>query len=160
MYRKKIIWGFFLYLLIFFFFFFLIFLICFYSHFPGYAKYRNIFSFRQARFLWYAESGTDICYPVPGLANLYFEVFPASSEVRLAICDVRLQMEESARIEDFMRVYEARFLLQAQLIRAYSNMPESIRSRHWANLYYEVQADTVFNHIMLPTNGRRRPRPY
>ncbi|EFX69287.1 hypothetical protein DAPPUDRAFT_113794 [Daphnia pulex] len=86
-----------------------------YNRYPGYAKYRNVFSFRRARFLWYAESGTDICYPVPGLGNLYLETFSAPSEVRLSIRDVRWQMEESARIEDFMRVYEARHLLTAQL---------------------------------------------
>ncbi|EFX65996.1 hypothetical protein DAPPUDRAFT_332619 [Daphnia pulex] len=60
-----------------------------YGRYPGYAKYRDIFSFRQARFLWYAESGTDICYPVPVLGNLYIEIFAAPSEDRLSIRDVR-----------------------------------------------------------------------
>ncbi|EFX65601.1 hypothetical protein DAPPUDRAFT_117134 [Daphnia pulex] len=108
------------------------------------------------------ESGTDICYPVPGLGNLYFENFSAPSEVRLSIRDVRWQMEESARIEDFMRVYEARHLLTAQLIRHYGMMVEPYQSRHRANLYYEIQAETVFEDLLLllPTNGRRRPRPY
>ncbi len=109
--------------------------------------------------MWYAESGTDICYPGPGLGHLYYETFAASAAVRLSIRDVRLQVEETARIEDFMRVYEARFLLQAQLIRAYSNMPESIQRRHRANLYYSIQEETVFEHL-LPTHGLHRSRPY
>lgn len=109
--------------------------------------------------MWYAESGTDICYPGPGLGHLYYETFAASAAVRLSILDVRLQMEESNRIEDFMRVYEARFLLQAQLIRAYLNMPESIQRRHRANLYYSIREETVFEHL-LPTHGLHRSRPY
>jgi hypothetical protein len=76
-----------------------------FSHYPGYAKYRDVLSFRHVRFLWYAESGTDICYPGPGLGHLYNEIFAASAAVRLSIRDVRWQMEESARIDDFMWVY-------------------------------------------------------
>jgi hypothetical protein len=96
------------------FFFFFIFFICpffppyfffLFSHYPGYAKYRDVLSFRHVRFLWYAESGTDICYPGPGLGHLYNEIFAASAAVRLSIRDVRWQMEESARIDDFMWVY-------------------------------------------------------
>jgi hypothetical protein len=56
---------------------------------------------------------------VPGLGNLYTEIFAAPSEVRLSIRDARWQMEKSDRIDDFMRVYEPRHLLRAQLIRHY-----------------------------------------
>jgi hypothetical protein len=81
---------------------------------------------------------------------------------RLSIWDNRRQLEESARIENFMSVYEPRHLLAAQLIRHYSNMPEPQRSRHRANMYYTIQAETVFEDLLLqlPTNGRRRPRPF
>jgi hypothetical protein len=79
-----------------------------FSRYPGYAKYRDCLSFHQARFLWYAESGIDVCYPVPGLGNLYTKIFAAPSKVRLSILDVRWQMKKSARIDEFMRVYEPR----------------------------------------------------
>jgi hypothetical protein len=133
-----------------------------FSRYPGYAKYRDLLSFHQARFLWYAESGIDVCYPSSRRAVLYPEKLSFHAGDRLSILDNRWQLEESARIENFMSVYEPRHLLVAQLIRHYSNMPEPYRSRHRANMYYTIQAETVFEDLLLqlPTNGRRRPRPY
>ncbi len=95
---------------------------------------------------------------MPGLGNLYTEIFAAPSEVRLSIRDARWQMEESDRIDDFMRVYEPRHLLRAQLIRHYLMMDEPSRSRHRADMYHRIQEETVFE--LLPTHGRRRSRPY
>ncbi len=123
-------------------FLFVIFVVLF-SRYPGYAKYRDLLSFNQARFLWYAESGIDVCYPSPRHASLYPEKLSFHTGDRLSILDTRRQLEESARIEHFMSVYEPRHLLTAQLNRHYSNMVEPYRSRHRANLYYEIQEETV-----------------
>ncbi|EFX67753.1 hypothetical protein DAPPUDRAFT_115184 [Daphnia pulex] len=133
-----------------------------YDRYPGCAKYRDVLSFHQARFLWYVESGIDVCYPSPRHAVLYPEKLSLHSGDRLSILDTRRQLEESALIERFMSVYEPRHLLTAQLIRHYSNMSEPHRSRHRANMYYTIQAETVFEDLLLllPSNGRRRPRPY
>lgn len=130
-----------------------------FSRYSGYAKYRDLLSFHQARFLWFVESGTDVCYPSPRQAALYPEKLSFHTGDRLSILDTRRQLEESARIDDFMSVYEPRHLLRAQLIRHYSNMIEPYQSRHRANMYYDIQAETVFQHL-LPTHGRRRFRPY
>ncbi len=125
-----------------------------FSRYPGYAKYRDLFSFHQARFLWYAESGSDICYPSPRHAALYPQKLSFHTGDRLSILDTRRQLEESLRIEDFMSVYEPRHLLRAQLIRHYSMMVEHSPSRHRADMYHSIQEETVFEHL-LPTHGRR-----
>jgi hypothetical protein len=92
------------------------------------------------RFFLYAESGIDVCYPSPRHAVLYPEKLSFHTEDRLSIFATRRQLEESARIENFMSVYEPRHLLTAPLIRHYSNMSEPYRSRHRANMYYTIQA--------------------
>ncbi|EFX83636.1 hypothetical protein DAPPUDRAFT_100258 [Daphnia pulex] len=102
---------------------------------------------------------TDFYYGQEVIIPVTRSIATSSRFGRPGFCGTQNQLEESARIEDFMRVYEARFLFQAQLIRAYSNMPESIQRRHRANLYYRIQEETVFEHL-LSTHGLHRSRPY
>jgi hypothetical protein len=82
-----------------------------FSRYPGYAKYRDLLSFHQARFFWYAESGIDVCYPSSRRAVLYPEKLSFHAGDRLSIWENRRQLEDSARIENFMSVYEPRHLL-------------------------------------------------
>ena len=130
-----------------------------FSRHPGYAKYRNVFSFCQARLLWYAESGIDICYPGPRQAALHSELLTSQSENRVAIREIRLQVEESARIEEFMLVYEARHLLRNQLIRGYLNLPELYRRRHREFMFYSIEMEATYNYV-LPTQRRHGQRRY
>ena len=139
-------------------FFFVTFFVSF-SRYPGYAKYRDIFSFRQARFLWFAESGTDICYPAPRQAVLYPELLALQTENRLLIRCVRWELEESARIKKFMLAYEGQHLLRTQMIRSYLNMSESYKRNCRERMYYSIQEETVYQDL-LSARGKRRPRPY
>jgi hypothetical protein len=90
----------------------------------------SIFPFRQARCLWYTESGIDSCYYVPRQATLYPEMLKLQSENRLSIRDVRWQIEVSARIKKFMIHYEAHHLLRTQIIRSYLMMFEPYKRNY------------------------------
>ncbi|KZR97571.1 Uncharacterized protein APZ42_007473, partial [Daphnia magna] len=53
------------------------------STYPGYARYRDLYSHNYARLLWWMESGEDVYHPHSRRSDFYPEILYSSVESRL-----------------------------------------------------------------------------
>ncbi|KAK4006734.1 hypothetical protein OUZ56_011892 [Daphnia magna] len=59
---------------------------------PGYAKYRDFYSHKYTRLLWWLESGEDVYHPSPRRSDFHSEVLFSTVEARLAARLVALEV--------------------------------------------------------------------
>ncbi|KAK4031008.1 hypothetical protein OUZ56_024459 [Daphnia magna] len=67
---------------------------------PGYARYRDLYSHNYARLLWWMESGEDVYHPHSRRPDFYPEILYSSVESRLEARLGALEALNSLRSED------------------------------------------------------------
>ncbi|KAK4028303.1 hypothetical protein OUZ56_017583 [Daphnia magna] len=71
-----------------------------YSTYPGYARYRDLYFHNYARLLWWMESGEDVYHPHSRRSDFYPEILYSSVESRLEARLEALEALNSLRSED------------------------------------------------------------
>jgi hypothetical protein len=71
----------------------------FFSNYPGYAKYREIYCKDYARLLWWLESGEDVYHPHPWRSDFRQEILLSTVRSHLEKILVEMQFSKSNRKE-------------------------------------------------------------